>query len=65
MADDLWETVVLNGMALEVEDIVPCVSGGVPVVRVSMAPCKVPQTVSVFAGFPNPVVAASMLSEPC
>ncbi len=41
MADDLWETVLWNGMGMEVEDIVPCVIRGVPVVRVSMPPCKV------------------------
>ncbi len=41
MADDLWQTVVLGGMALDVEDIVPCASRGVPVVRVVLAPGKV------------------------
>jgi hypothetical protein len=53
MASDLWETIVYEGMGMDVEDIVPCAHRGVPVVRVSLPPCKVRRLLELarLAGF--------------
>ncbi|WP_163511400.1 hypothetical protein [Fodinicola acaciae] len=66
MAADLWQTVVLGGMALDVEDIVPCASKGVPVVRVVLAPCKVRRLMDLArrAGFRAQEAQSGPPSEP-